>query len=68
MSISKEHRAELERLKHAGEGDTEHYRRLEDLAERAGNFSAGPGRDDAAAHELSKQFNDLKHRHESRES
>lgn len=64
MSISKEHRAELERLKHAGQADTEHYKQLEDLAERAGNLSAGPGRDDAAAHELSKQFNDLKHRHE----
>lgn len=63
MSISKEHRAELERLKHAGEGDTDHYRQLEALAEQAGNLSAGPGRDDAAAHELSKKFNDLKHKH-----
>ena len=60
MSISKEHREELERLKHEGLGDTEHYKQLEDLAVRAGNLSAGPGRDDEAAHELSRKFNEQK--------
>ena len=63
MSISKEHRAELERLKHEGLGDTEHYRQLEDLAVQAGNFAAGPGRDDEKAHDLSRQFNELKKKH-----
>jgi len=63
MGISKQHREELERLKHAGEGDTEHYARLEELATQAGNLSAGPGRDDAAAHEYEKKFNELAKKH-----
>lgn len=60
MSISKEHRAELEKLKHEGQGDTEHYRQLEELAVQAGNFSAGPGRDDEKAHEYSRKFTEQK--------
>jgi len=63
MSISKEHRAELERLKHDGQGDTEHYQRLEALAVEAGNYSAGPGRDDGAGHAVSKKFNELAKKH-----
>ena len=59
MGISKEHRAELERLKHEGLGDTEHYAQLEALAVQAGEHASGPKRDDAKAHEFSKRFNDL---------
>ena len=63
MSISKKHRAVLEQLKHDGQGDTEHYARLEALATQAGNFAAGPGRDDEQAHALEKQFNELAAKH-----
>ncbi|MDH6182599.1 hypothetical protein M2152_002781 [Microbacteriaceae bacterium SG_E_30_P1] len=65
MSISKKHRAILEQLKHDGQGDTEHYAQLEALATQAGNLAAGPGRDDAAAHELEKKFSDLAAKHRS---
>lgn len=63
MSISKKHRAILEKLKHEGQGDTEHYAKLEQLATQAGNYAAGPGRDDEAAHALEKQFSDLAAKH-----